>query len=66
MKPFKDTSIFQNVKEYADDTGRQWRAQWFGGKWSIYLKRGSGFAFHADVCAPSSADCKKIHSLARV
>ena len=60
---FTDTSIFQNILQWKDNDGREYRAEYWLGIWKISEIRDGISAFVVSVAAKKNATPKTIHKL---
>lgn len=62
-KAFQNTSIFQGWKQFKDDSGDEFRAEYQGSEiWQIYSKSGDSFVFEGAISASPRARCRTIYN----
>lgn len=62
-KAFQNTSPFQGWKQFKDDSGDEYRAEYQGCEiWDVYSKNGDSFVFEGKTQASSRARCRTIYN----
>lgn len=61
MEAFKDISVMQGVREFADESGSLWRATYQnGGEWLLFENIGDAYVFVRSVRGAHNAKCKTL------